>query len=208
MTLQFVWNKHSFWPKQHSSVMLWRGKYGALQEGTHCECLVEGHTDAGSLIIACGLWTYNLSVTSVDLQPLDYNTLNIRTLSTKSLNLKTCFSSKLSLVLSQEVLSDLISKGVSAVSQMFLLKWRTEIEKQQTSKNSYFIKKKTIIMASWQPMSKPTRWKFDLILCQVVMTKIYWQVIVLWFMSRCHNKDILNNVIYAFKMSLLSKSHS
>jgi len=58
----------------------------------------------------------------MDLQPLDYNTLNIRTLSTKSLNLKTCFSSKLSLVLSQEVLSDLISKGVSAVSQMFLLK--------------------------------------------------------------------------------------
>jgi len=24
-------------------------------------------------------------------------------------------------------------------------------------------------------------------------------------MSRCHNKDILNNVIFAFKMSLLSE---
>jgi len=28
---------------------------------------------------------------------------------------------------------------------------------------------------------------------------------VYWFMSRCHNKDILNNVIFAFKMSLLSE---
>jgi len=28
-----------------------------------------------------------------------------------------------------------------------------------------------------------------------------------WFMSRCHNKDILNNVIFAFKMSLLSERH-
>jgi len=26
-------------------------------------------------------------------------------------------------------------------------------------------------------------------------------------MSRCHNKDILNNVIFAFKMSLLSERH-
>jgi len=26
-------------------------------------------------------------------------------------------------------------------------------------------------------------------------------------MSRCHNKDILNNVIFAFKMPLLSKRH-
>jgi len=26
-----------------------------------------------------------------------------------------------------------------------------------------------------------------------------------WFMSRCHNKDILNNVIFPFKMSLLSE---
>jgi len=24
-----------------------------------------------------------------------------------------------------------------------------------------------------------------------------------WFKTRCHNKDILNNVIFAFKMSLL-----
>jgi len=30
---------------------------------------------------------------------------------------------------------------------------------------------------------------------------------MLWFMSSCHNKDILNNVILAFKMSLLSKRH-
>jgi len=29
-----------------------------------------------------------------------------------------------------------------------------------------------VIMASWQPMSKPTTWQFNLILCQVVMTKI------------------------------------
>jgi len=28
---------------------------------------------------------------------------------------------------------------------------------------------------------------------------------MLWFMSRCHNKDILNNVIFAIKMSLLSE---
>jgi len=28
-----------------------------------------------------------------------------------------------------------------------------------------------------------------------------------WFMSRCHNKDILNNVIFAFKMLLLSERH-
>jgi len=28
-----------------------------------------------------------------------------------------------------------------------------------------------------------------------------------WFMSRCHNKDIPNNVIFAFKMSLLSERH-
>jgi len=26
-------------------------------------------------------------------------------------------------------------------------------------------------------------------------------------MSRCHNKDILNNVVFAFKMSLLSERH-
>jgi len=26
-------------------------------------------------------------------------------------------------------------------------------------------------------------------------------------MSRCHNKDILNNVIFAFKMSLMSERH-
>jgi len=29
----------------------------------------------------------------------------------------------------------------------------------------------TVIMASWQPMPKPTTWQFNLILCQVVMTK-------------------------------------
>jgi len=29
----------------------------------------------------------------------------------------------------------------------------------------------TIIMASWQPMSKPNTWQFNLILCHVVMTK-------------------------------------
>jgi len=33
----------------------------------------------------------------------------------------------------------------------------------------------------------------------------HWQVMMLWFMSRCHNKDILNNAIFAFNMSLLSK---
>jgi len=27
------------------------------------------------------------------------------------------------------------------------------------------------------------------------------------FMPRCHNKDILNDVIFAFKMSLLSERH-
>jgi len=30
---------------------------------------------------------------------------------------------------------------------------------------------------------------------------------MLWFLSRCHNKDFLNNVIFAFKMSLLSELH-
>jgi len=30
---------------------------------------------------------------------------------------------------------------------------------------------------------------------------------MLWFMSRSHNKEILNNVIFAFKMSLLSERH-
>jgi len=29
----------------------------------------------------------------------------------------------------------------------------------------------TVITASWQPMSKPTTWQFNLILCQVAMTK-------------------------------------
>jgi len=29
---------------------------------------------------------------------------------------------------------------------------------------------------------------------------------MLWFMSRCHNKD-LNNVIFEFKMSLLREIH-
>jgi len=30
---------------------------------------------------------------------------------------------------------------------------------------------------------------------------------MLWFMLRCHNKDISNNVIFALKMSLLSERH-
>jgi len=30
---------------------------------------------------------------------------------------------------------------------------------------------------------------------------------MLWFMRRCHNKDILNNVIFAFKMPFLSERH-
>jgi len=30
---------------------------------------------------------------------------------------------------------------------------------------------------------------------------------MLWFMSRRHTKDISNNVIFAFKMTLLSKRH-
>jgi len=30
---------------------------------------------------------------------------------------------------------------------------------------------------------------------------------MLWLMSRCHNKDILNNAIFAFKMSSLSERH-
>jgi len=28
-----------------------------------------------------------------------------------------------------------------------------------------------------------------------------------WFMSMCHNKDISNNVIFAFKTTLLSERH-
>jgi len=39
------------------------------------------------------------------------------------------------------------------------------------------------------------------------MTKTLDRLWCLWFMSRCHNKDILNNVIFAFKMSLLSERH-
>jgi len=30
---------------------------------------------------------------------------------------------------------------------------------------------------------------------------------MLWYMSICHNKDITNNVIFAFRMSLLSERH-
>jgi len=30
---------------------------------------------------------------------------------------------------------------------------------------------------------------------------------MLWFMSRCHNKDISNKDTFAFKMSLLSERH-
>jgi len=29
----------------------------------------------------------------------------------------------------------------------------------------------------------------------------HWQVMMYWYMSRCHNKDISNNVIFALKMS-------
>jgi len=32
-------------------------------------------------------------------------------------------------------------------------------------------------------------------------------MMILWFMSRCLKKDILNNVIFAFKMSLLNERH-
>jgi len=47
----------------------------------------------------------------------------------------------------------------------------------------------------------------NLILCQVVMTKtlIAYDMVMVWFMSRCLNKDILNHVIFAFQMSLLSE---
>jgi len=37
----------------------------------------------------------------------------------------------------------------------------------------------TVIMASWQAMSKPTTWQFNFILCQFVMTKTYLH-------SKCH----------------------
>jgi len=43
----------------------------------------------------------------------------------------------------------------------------------------------TVIMASWQPMSKPTTWQFNFILCQVVKT----------------------SQTLSFKMSLLSERH-
>jgi len=36
--------------------------------------------------------------------------------------------------------------------------------------------------ASWQPMSKPTTWPFNLILCQVVMTKTSMS----YLHSKCH----------------------
>jgi len=56
----------------------------------------------------------------------------------------------------------------------------------------------TGIMASWQPMSKSTTWQ---------SWQKHWHVMMYWFMSRYHYKDILNNVIFAFKMSLLSERH-
>jgi len=40
-------------------------------------------------------------------------------------------------------------------------------------------------------------------LAKVIMTKTPGYDV----MSTCHNKDILNNVIFAFKMPLLSESH-
>jgi len=53
----------------------------------------------------------------------------------------------------------------------------------------------TVIMASWQPMSKPTTWQFNLILCHVVMTKTLTGF------------DVMVYVKMSFKMSLLSKRH-
>jgi len=49
----------------------------------------------------------------------------------------------------------------------------------------------TVIMASWQSMSMPTTWQFNLILCQVVMTKtvIGYDVMVYVKMSHRHLKQ-------------------
>jgi len=55
----------------------------------------------------------------------------------------------------------------------------------------------TVIMALWQPMSNPTTWQFNLILCQVVMTKTLTGYMMLWFMSRCLNKDILMSYLHS-----------
>jgi len=41
----------------------------------------------------------------------------------------------------------------------------------------------------------------------LVMSSCHWQVMMYWFMSRCHNKDISNNVIFALKMLLMSEWH-
>jgi len=54
-----------------------------------------------------------------------------------------------------------------------------------------------VIMASWRPMSKPTTWQFNLVLCQVVMTKTLTGYNC-YGLSICH-KDIL--------MYLHSKCH-
>jgi len=37
----------------------------------------------------------------------------------------------------------------------------------EVTKNIHY----TVITASWQPMSKPTTWQFNFILCHVIMTK-------------------------------------
>jgi len=88
-------------------------------------------------------------------------------------------------------------------------------------------------MASWQPMSKPTTWQFNVMLsnksrwcldliinllchvndrfCCLSNVKLSWQrhwQVMCWFMSRYHNKDISNYVIFAVKISLLSKWHT
>jgi len=51
----------------------------------------------------------------------------------------------------------------------------------------------TVIMDSWQPMSKHMTVKLS--------WQRQWQVMMLWFTSRCHKK-----VIFAFKI-LLSERH-
>jgi len=43
----------------------------------------------------------------------------------------------------------------------------------------------TVIMASWQPMSKPTKLSWQR----------HWQVMMLWFMSRCHKQRHLKQCL-------------
>jgi len=56
------------------------------------------------------------------------------------------------------------------------------------------------VMTSWH---KPCHVYHRLCFLQVVMTKTL-TVMMYWFMSTCHNKDISNNVIFALKMSAKS----